>query len=394
MFEALVQEKIVRLPAWLQTKTKPKKAKSFDKPAVGRRKGETISVDVVQEGNRIDIRADGIDLYFAVEGISLPPKAEPTFAIWALLPWAMEEGCDLHINQPIDPLVAANAEHLSRIWEMWVPGRYRSVKVSGGAGWKRAKRDRHPVVQLFSGGVDSTFALLEQQDSNPHKFAATVCGIDQIDDDNLSLLISKTEPSLQRLGYQRLLVRTNVHREPFAYTNGLALAASAFLLSDLFEAGSIAADLTRWEEMAVFPWGANSVTNAYFAGADFSVKTVGGKATRADKIFALLDAGFDPNWLSFCRNRKVLPGNCGVCRKCVKTKAMLLLATGKFPDIFVDGRFDEALVMDSLGNYSDRIQVFDIYFKAMDRGMLDRIPGLATVIDTYRLRAPKRAGSA
>ena len=56
--------------------------------------------------------------------------------------------------------------------------------------------------------------------------------------------------------------------------------------------------------------------------------------------------------------------------------------------------FDEALVMDSLGNYSDRIQVFDIYFKAMDRGMLDRIPGLATVIDAYRLRAPKRAGSA
>jgi hypothetical protein len=30
----------------------------------------------------------------------------------------------------------------------------------------------------------------------------------------------------------------------------------------------------------------------------------------------------------------------------------------------------------------------------MDRGMLDRIPGLATVIDAYRLRAPKRAGSA
>ncbi len=383
----------MRLSDWRKTPKPAKKAKALDPKTARQRAGQTVSFDVSQDGNRVEVKGDGIDFFFDVEGVSLPPQADPSFAVWALLPCAMEGGFDLHINHPIDPRVAANAELLSRVWAMWVPGRYRSIKVGGGGGkWKRAKSDRRPMVQLFSGGINSTYALLQQHDLKPPKFAATVCGIDQIDDDNLPLLVSKTGPSLTKLGYERLIIRTNAHREPFAYTNGMTLASCAFLLSDVFEAGCIAADLARFEEMAVFPWGANSVTNEYFAGSDFSVKTVGGGATRTDKVFALLEAGFDPNWLSFCRNRKALPGNCGVCRKCVKTKAMLLLATGQFPDIFVDKRFDEALVMDALENYSDRIQVFDIYFQAMDRGMLDEIPGLAAVIDHYRQRQTSKRG--
>jgi hypothetical protein len=353
-----------------------------------------VSVDVSQDGSRIDVKGDGVDLFFEVEGVNLPPNADPSFSLWALLPGAMEDGFDLHINRPIDPRVAASAERLSRIWAMWVPGRYRSIKIGTPGGWQRATRDRFPFVQLFSGGIDSTYALLKQQDANQHKYAVTVSGVDQIDDDNLALLLGKTEPTLKKLGYTRVIVRTNAHREPFAYTNGMTLASCAFLLSDIFAAGCIAADLTPWEEMAVFPWGANSVANEYFAGSDFSVKTVGGAATRTEKIFELLEAGHDPNWWSFCRNRKALPGNCGVCRKCVKTKAMLMLATGTIPDIFVDKRFDQALVMDTLENYPDRIQVFDIYFKAKDRGMVDKIPGLAALIEHYRRHQPKRAGSA
>ena len=69
---------------------------------------------------------------------------------------------------------------------------------------------------------------------------------------------------------------------------------------------------------------------------------------------------------------------------------MLLLTTGNFPDIFVDKRFDEALVMDTLQNYSDRIQVFDVYFKAVERGMVEQIPGLAALIDHYRRHQPTR----
>ena len=120
------------------------------------RRGETVTFEVTQEGDSVTIQADGIDIYFAVEGISLPSGTDPSFVVWGLLPWAMEEGFNLHINRPIDPQVAANAERLSQIWEMWVPSRYRSIGVSGQGEWSRAQRSRLPQVQLFSGGVDLT----------------------------------------------------------------------------------------------------------------------------------------------------------------------------------------------------------------------------------------------
>ena len=345
---------------------------------------QTIAFDVAQDGNRIDIQSDGLDACFAVEGISLPPNADPSFAVWGLLPLAMEEGFDLRINQPIDPKVAANAEHLSRIWEMWVPSRYQSVKVSGGDGWSEAQRPRLPLVQLFSGGVDSTFSVLRNQDPAGNGFAATVCGVDRIEEGNLARLIDKTEPLLKSLGYRRIIIRNNVHREPSALTHGFTLTSSLFLLSGLFAEGTIAADSTDAEDMGTFPWDTNHVTNEYFAGSDFSVRTIGADVRRTEKIAAIAAAGLDLHSLSFCRNRNMLPANCGTCRKCTRTKAMFLVATGSIPNIFVDSSFNATLMKRTFQKYSDRVHLFDIYFQAKDRGIENEVPGLAALIDKYR----------
>lgn len=134
-----------------------RRGEELPKPPVG----QTIAFDITQDGNDVTIRGDGIDLRFGVEGITLPPQADPSFAVWALLPRAMQEGFNFHINQPIDPKVAANAELVSQIWEMWVPNLYRSVRVSGEGDWSRSVVDRRPVVHLFSGGIDLTFSILK-----------------------------------------------------------------------------------------------------------------------------------------------------------------------------------------------------------------------------------------
>jgi hypothetical protein len=345
----------------------------------------TVALDVGQEGNRITIRADGIDdLFFAVEGIELPPRIDASFVVWALLPLAMEEGFNLHINHPIDPQVAANAEHVSRIWEMWTPSRYRSVKVSGQGAWSRAKAVRRPQVQLFSGGIDSAYSILRNRDVDPGGYVATVCGVDRTEESNFARLVDKTEPLLKALGYNRISIRTNVQREPAALTHAFTLAGSLFLLGDLFEQGTLAADSTYAEGMLWFPWGSNRVTNAYFAGSDFSVQTVGAEARRTEKIAAIAAAGLDPRWLSFCRKRSAIPENCGRCGKCSRTKTMFLAATGAIPEIFIDNSFDESLVRRMARKPSDRASVFDIYFCAQDRGVLDDIPGLAELIDRYR----------
>lgn len=347
------------------------------------RVGETIAIDIAQAGNEIAACGDGIEVNFAVEGIDLPPKADANFAVWGLLPLAMEEGFNLHINRPIDPLVAANAEHLSEIWETWVPNRYRSIKVSGEGGWSRGPSKRQNRVQLFSGGIDSTYSVWRNRDDG---YAATVCGVDKTDESNIDQLVAKTDPLLDALDYRRIVIRTNVQRDPSAITHAFTLAGSLFLLSDLFEEGTLAADSTYAEDMATFPWGTNHVTNEYLAGSDFSVRTVGADVTRTDKIAAIMGAGLDPSTLSFCRKRGVMPNNCGTCRKCTRTKAMFLVSTGSIPEIFIDNSFNETLAEQMAEKFSERVHLFDIYHCARRSGRLHLIPNLADLVEHIRAK--------
>jgi hypothetical protein len=350
------------------------------------RVGETVAFDVVQERNRILVEGDGFHIYFAVEGIELPSGTDASFAVWALLPAAMEEGFSLHFNQPIDPQVAANAERISHIWEMWVPSRYRSINVGGKGTWSRPQRTRLPRTQLYSGGIDSTFAILRNRDAQKHGFVTTICGIDNINEDNCGSLVAKTESLLQALNYRRIIVRNNAQHQPVWLTLGFTMASCLFLLGDLFEQGTLAADGTRAYEMAAFPWGTNHVTNEYLAGSDFAVRTVA-EVGRIEKIVTLIEAGIDLHSLSFCREPHAIPANCGACAKCTRTKAMFLIATGGIPEIFIDNSFDERRMRKLIKRRDERADLFEIYFYAKSHGSLGKIPCLVDLIEECRARA-------
>jgi hypothetical protein len=348
--------------------------------------GETLAFDVTQDGNNIKIQGDGLDIYYSVEGIMLPSEVDATFAVWALLPRAMEEGRDLHINRSIDAQVIANAELLSQIWEMWVPNRYRSISVRGQGEWSRSPRVRLPQIQLFSGGIDSTFSILQNPQS--HGVVATVCGIDHLSEaKTFARLIAKTEPILKHLNSSRIIIRTNAACKPSHLTHGMILASCLFLLSDLFEKGTIAADSTPAMDLVEWPWGNNHITTEYYAGSDFAVRAVGAEVTRTQKIASIARTGIDLQSLSFCRERNVIPSNCGSCWKCVQTKAMLLIATGSIPEIFIDNSFDESLMRKMLER--PRTELFYLYFHAKKHDALDRIPSLVDLIEEYRRNRPE-----
>jgi hypothetical protein len=354
------------------------------------RRGKTITFEVTQNENRVDIQGNGIDIYFAAEGdIPLPSKIDATFSVWALLPKAMEEGFDIHISQPIDPQVAANAELLSQVWEMWVPNLYHSIKVHGQGEWTRTPRSRLPMVQLYSGGIDSTFSILENRNPKNRGFVATLCRFDKLMLRDAARLIAQTDPLLKHLNYGRLLIRNNVKHRRFAFTHALTLASSLFLLSDLFEEGTIAADSTYASEFAIWPWGNNHFTNGYFVGSDFTVRTVGSEFGRTEKIAAIAGSGIDLHCLTFCREKNVIPSNCGICDKCITTKAMFLIATGDIPRIFMDNSFDERCLRKLLDRRDERPDVFNMYFYAKRHGLLDRIESLAGIVEEGRTRGPR-----
>jgi hypothetical protein len=100
------------------------------------------------------------EIFFEVTQGKLPKEADPSFAIWALLPLAMTSGANLHIDAEIDPTVIENAQALSRVWEMWTPGRFSAVNITSSGSRNYSNKGNLEELQLFSGGVDSTYALL------------------------------------------------------------------------------------------------------------------------------------------------------------------------------------------------------------------------------------------
>jgi hypothetical protein len=376
---------------WRKAPKAPKTREERDvkSPATKSRAGKTVVFDVTQHGNSIAVEGGDVAVHFTVEGIDLPPDADASFAVWGILAAAMEEGFNVHINRPIDPLVAANAERLTQIWEMWVPSQYRSITVSGEGAWSRPPRERWPRLELYSGGCDSTYAILQRRDRGERGYVATIYGLDYRSDKGESgafdKLLTMTDPLLETLNCKRIVIRTDANRRPQKFTHGFTLAGCLFLLSDLFAEGTLAADLTPAQDALPFPWGTNHITNPYLAGSDFAVRTVGDEIGRTGKLAAIAESGCLP-FLACCRRSASIPVNCGVCSKCVRTKVMLFAATGSVPDIFRDATFDERLMMQNFNLKSrfERAELFDLYHYAKDRGIADTVPGLERLIEQCR----------
>lgn len=352
---------------------------------------ETVAFDVIQRSNEIELHADGLCVRFTVEGVDLPCPLDHSFAVWSLMPTAMTSGFDIRLNHPIDPEVAKNAERLSQIWEMWMPDRYRSIRVRGTGKWTPRRRQRMYRVQLFSGGVDSTFVLMQQKDPNTRGHVLTVRGHDYHgygDGKDFAKLIAKTAPLLDHWNYDQIIISTDAKqslRLPAKLTHTFTLAGCLFLLRDLFGEGAIAADFTHAQDFSVFPYSNNQISNRYFSGSDFAMRTIGTEHSRIEKLAAIAADPAVLASLSFCGNKEVHPSNCGACDKCIRTKAALVATTGSYPDIFIDKGFTERHI-DRLNirKRTERTHLLDIYHHARDRGTLGAIPGLNQRIEEIR----------
>jgi 7-cyano-7-deazaguanine synthase in queuosine biosynthesis len=240
---------------------------------------------------------------------------------------------------------------------------------------------------LFSGGVDSTYNLLRRHRAGLKQDLLTVHGLDYRmgDDCRFENLIEKTNPIVQATGSsERLLIRTSLfqayQREKISHIgilHGFVLAACLFLVRSDFRSGEISADYSREQEPLVFPWGTNSITNKLFANSTFRMETACLDVTRSEKMQALSDSPEALSSLTFCRTYDVRPHNCGLCSKCIRTKAMFLATTGTIPAIFNELQLPpDPLALINLGSPSERAFFLDLASTAEARGTTHLIPGL------------------
>lgn len=342
---------------------------------------------VKQDGNRIDLSFAGHDIWIEVSGIELPVLQDYSFAAWMLLPLAMQKNEPLHIKHPVDPLVIENAVKLGRVWEMWTPESFRAVSLTAETGLANVREvDTDARLFLYSGGVDSSYMLLQPETITPGSYALTIHGLDYkpANESGFKKLIEKTDPLLHRLGLKRIVVKTNLGRvvKNLALNHGFCLAGVGFLFRHMFSSVCLATDFDRVQSMLSFPWGTNFLTNDFFSGSDFKLLSMNSDVTRTVKV-AYLAKDLDAcNSIAFCTDTKYRPENCGQCNKCIRTKAMFLIENGSLPPIFKCGDFDKRHVSSlSLSKRSEMAFFSELLSRAKDLGVEGRLLGIQNKYD-------------
>lgn len=298
------------------------------------------------ELEQVVLRVRGHEMFFETTH-RLDPTAD--FAVWASLPIAMRYGGVLQVNGATSTAARQNAENLSVIWSTWMPQLFRPVRVvSQGFPEPELKRSGKDLM-LYSGGVDSTFALQRYVESgNPAPDLLTIQGMDyrRQDHERFQKLQERTARFRKRYAGESIEVRSNaatVMRRfgvSSSIGHGFQLFSTLFLFDHAYDQGLIAADFTTDQDYLTIPWGTNSLTNPMFVGGRMKIVTLSNDVTRGEKLRSLHSDEMSLRTLSFCKNYSVRPDNCGTCSKCVRTKAMFHAAGLEIPKIFLIDGFD------------------------------------------------------
>lgn len=368
------------------------KIKAFESDVKGRHKNDqsNIHVHIFQENNEIYLSSGKESFYFDCHGPSEPTTKFSDFAAWIFLPVAMSQGKDLIIHGSGTRQTQENAEKLSDIWTYWLPEKYSPIKVSFTEIRKPESTLGKKNLLLFSGGVDSTYTIIEKEFDTPPDIL-TIQGMDYKISDSAKFeqAIQKTNILVEKYANQRISIRSNaydIYKKydlPPRLTFVFLLASSSFLYIETYKTVTMASDFSVYQQFEALPYGSSIATDQLYKSGDFQLETHGNNVTRAEKLPVIMQNKWALKSLSLCKNKKIRPENCGVCSKCVRTKYMMLATTGIIPkESFIDPSLNtnQKLEVATSGDRQE-IHIKATYIAGLRNNNLDKIPA---IIDEYK----------
>lgn len=356
-----------------------------------------VSINPVAHGVRVTSHDDNIDILLKSPHEIPDAQMAADFAAWLFLPLGMVRNENLRIHACGSAVTCENARKLAEIWASWMPERFSAIEVSfdGETAPSQGQRTGRDLC-FYSGGVDSTYSLMNRHRIGLKQSLLTVHGMDYAfgDDQRFAELMKKTSPFAQLVSEDWIQVQTNAYQVYDRYkintptshvTHIFALTGVAFLFSQIFSNIIIAADYRLDQQFAVWPWGSNSATNPLFSSGTTSLTTHGDDVTRAEKMATLHTSPEALASLSFCVDYGHRPHNCGVCSKCMRTKLMFFAATGTVPSIFRSLEIDPAAVRTiNLKRKSELAFFLDLYGMAKETSRLAEMPYLEEVFGEFK----------
>ncbi len=315
-----------------------KKGSSSDKPS----ERGVLRVSVESTANKLNIYCGEDHFIFKLKGTEVTKKDGEDYAVWISLPIAMSKGMDLLVIGKGSLETKNNAERLSDIWSSWLPEKYAMVSVNFS---EQRMLDRNVnlnkrALMCFSGGVDSTYSLINYDFNGYKPDLLTLQGMDYPVDDDVKFheSIRKTSTLVEDIVNDRIFVSSNaydIYRQYKIKTSHsyiFLLSTVANYLSEDYSYWILAADHAWYQQFEAFPYGSTFATNRYFDTGDFKLITHGEDVTRSEKLFSIFTNENALKSISFCKNKIIRPENCGVCPKCLRTKYMFLASVGQIPE--------------------------------------------------------------
>ena len=309
------------------------------------------------------------------------------FAVWLMLPVAMRLGKSLRINGSGFSDTLVNAKKMSMIWSSWLPNHFRPVEVSfaGETLTKTKEQNARKSLMFFSGGADSSGALVRRFQEGNKQDLLTVHGMDYRlnDRDRFDNFINKTDALPKSVGAQRITIQTdvydlykrhNVDLPSHHISHVFALAGVAFSLKGYTDY-LIAADQRLDHQFMRGPYGSNSATNGLFDDGNRRIVTLDDDLTRSDKLAWIVQNEAALDGLSVCDLTKYRPNNCGKCSKCTMMKVLFLARIGYIPEIFMDQSLQKNWYKGfNFASIQKRVHLSDAIYTAKQYGNTQLIP--------------------
>lgn len=239
---------------------------------------------------------------------------------FGLLP-AIELGCRLRIDAPVDGGLLASSALVQRMVAGWTPG-CSPVEVTA-----ESVDSTYPAARghgvFFSAGIDSSYSLA----TNRHRLDGLVtvigCDVDLADGGRAAWLAENVRQVAGSYGLEPIVLETDLPALMHPYLgwieyHGSMLAGLRHLLADRFATMRIAASAdaaTMWD----LPWGSHPGLDPRL-GTEGAPILLDGLVTRPQKIARVLE---EPVLLEHLRVCYHGGPTCGICEKCVLTRICL-----------------------------------------------------------------------
>ena len=245
----------------------------------------------------------------------------------ALLLPAMRLGEDLHVEGRI---CRSLMEHLSSYMEIvsrWWPQAFRPIRITAEE-CTETPEGGALTGTFFSGGVDSFYTLLKQNEAISHLIFIHGFDILLSQDALYAAALKGIENTAKALDKKVIAVSTNLidlkYIVNWNHYNGPALISAALGLGGAFRKVFVPAS---FYEKDLFPWGSHPLTDPLWSTDSLDIVHDGCEANRIEKIRRQIAGSRTAlDNLRVCTVRHPTKTNCCVCEKCVRTMLNLKIA--------------------------------------------------------------------